>query len=104
MRPPRGVANGTAVTINGVLPPPPPPGLSPGEGRAAGEEEERWRRAEGARVPRPPFRLLRLSACSAIAPRTPRASGNPAPSGAASPCRADGGDVTDPNVLGAHDL
>src|SRR5437773_11736417 len=51
MRPPGDLANGTAVTVNGVLPPPPPPGLSPCEGRAAGEEEERWRQAGAALHP-----------------------------------------------------
>src|SRR5581483_3045936 len=82
MRPPRHVAYGTVVTINGDLLPLPPPSLSPGEGREAGAEEDRWR-------------TIRSSASSATAARTPLASGSPAPSGCAYGCtRHPGNDPT----------
>src|SRR5262245_27803740 len=73
MRPPRHVAYGTAVTINGDLSPLPPAGLSPGEGRRDGGEKGRGsaiRRVDG----------------SATAARTPPALGSPAPSGCACGC------------------
>src|SRR5262245_24741904 len=48
MRPRGAVANGSTITVNGVLSATPPAGLSPGEGRPAGRQKERWRNRQRA--------------------------------------------------------